>query len=53
MIYNRYLRYLLEALVKRGYVDFVCNKMCIRDSTYGGITWTDFEEDYEDSSEDE
>ena len=21
--------------------------------TYGGITWTDFEEDYEDGSEDE
>lgn len=29
MIYNRYLRYLLEALVKRGYVDFVCNKATI------------------------
>ncbi len=25
----RYLRYLLEALVKRGYVDFVCNKATI------------------------
>ena len=27
--YNRYLRYLLEALVKRGYIDFVCNKATI------------------------
>ena len=26
---NRYLRYLLEALVKNGYVDFVCNKATI------------------------
>ena len=25
----RYLRYLLEALVKRGYIDFVCNKATI------------------------
>lgn len=28
-IYNRYLRYLLEGLVKRGYIDFVCNKATI------------------------
>lgn len=46
--YNRYLRYLLEALVKRGYIDFVCNKATIPHFTkekLGNVPFPVFPED--------
>lgn len=46
--YNRYLRYLLEVLVKRGYIDFVCNKATIPHFTkekLGNVPFPVFPED--------